>query len=250
MMRAPKRGAWLIGASRGMGLETGRILVERGWTVRLSARNRERLEAASRQIGAEAHAVDATDRNALLATAHRIFSENPPELVMLNAGDYRQMPLAEFDVALFERLNRVNYLAAVYVLDAVLPLMRDAGGGQILLNASAAGYRGLPTAGPYSAPKAAVIHLAETLAPELEAWHIRLRVINPGFVRSDLTAQNQFPMPFLIEPEDAARRIVDGIDGKGFEITFPKRFTYLLKVLRCLPYRLYLPLARRLIAKP
>ena len=105
---------------------------------------------------------------------------------------------------LFERLNRVNYLGAVYVLGAVLPLMREHGGGQILLNASAAGYRGLPRAAPYSAPKAATIHLAESLHPEALRWGIRLRVINPGFVRSRLTAKNAFRMPGLMEPEAAA----------------------------------------------
>jgi len=250
MNNASVPAAWLVGASRGMGLETGRLLIERGWKVWLSARNPQHLEAAAAQIGARALALDATNRASLSIAARRIFAESAPQLVMLNAGDYRPMPLGEFDVELFEKLNRVNYLAAVYLLDAVLPLMRASGGGQILLNASAAGYRGLPLAGPYSAPKAAVINLAETLAPELETWNIRLRLINPGFVRSALTAQNRFPMPFLIEPDVAARHIVDGIGGRSFEITFPKRFTLLLKVLRCLPYRLYLRLAKRLIAKP
>lgn len=242
--------AWLIGASRGMGLETGRLLHESGWKLWLSARNADTLQAAADQIGAKAIAVDATDRSSLTNAARRIFSDDAPQLVMLNAGDYRPMSVTEFDVELFEHLNRVNYLAAVYVLDAVLPLMRESGGGQILLNASAAGYRGLPMAGPYSAPKAAVINLAETLAPELEAWNIRLRLVNPGFVRSELTAKNPFPMPFLMEPEAAARHIVKGIGARAFEITFPKRFTYLLKVLRCLPNRLYLHMTKRLIARP
>jgi len=249
-MNRPSPGtAWLIGASRGMGLETGRYLARRGWKIWLSARNAQKLESAAAEIGAQALPVDATDRSMLRLAAGRIFEQSPPTLVMVNAGDYRPMPLEEFDVELFEHLNRVNYLATVYALDAVLPLMRAAGGGQVLLNASASGYRGLPLAAPYSAPKAAVINLAEALGPELEAWNVRLRLINPGFVRSALTSRNRFPMPFLLDPEVAARHIVDGLDRGGFEITFPKRLTYLLKVLRCLPYRLYMPLAKRLTAK-
>ena len=154
------------------------------------------------------------------------------------------MTLEAFDTDLFEHLNRVNYLGAVYVLGSVLPLMR-ARGGQVLLNASAAGFRGLPNGAPYSAPKAATIHLAEALHPEAARWGIRLRVINPGFVDSRLTAKNRFHMPGLLKPEVAAQRIFDQLDGKGFEISFPRRLIWPLKVLRCLPYRLFFWLIER-----
>jgi NAD(P)-dependent dehydrogenase (short-subunit alcohol dehydrogenase family) len=167
----------------------------------------------------------------------------------MNVGDYRPMSLAEFDAELFVALNRTNYLASVYLLEAVIPRMRAAGGGQILLNASAAGYRGLPQAAPYSAPKAAVIHMAEALAPELARVGIRLRVINPGFVRSRLTSKNPFPMPFLLEPGQAARRIARGIRRGSFEITFPRRLTWILKLLRCLPYRLYFGIVDRWVLR-
>ena len=90
-----------------------------------------------------------------------------------------------------------------------------------------------------------MIHLAEALAPELAHVGIRLRVINPGFVRSRLTRKNPFPMPFLLEPEQAARRIARGIRGNAFEITFPRRLTWTLKLLRCLPYRLYFSIVDR-----
>ena len=234
-----QRHAWLIGASSGMGLELGRLLVAAGWRVTLSARDENRLRDAAAEIGATPLRLDITNRELVDACAKRIFSASAPQLVLVNAGDYRPMPLDDFDVDLFEHLNRVNYLGAVYVLGAALPLMRAAGGGQILLNASAAGYRGLPTAAPYSAPKAATIHLAEALRPEAARRGIRLRLINPGFVDSRLTAKNDFKMPGLLSAQDAARRIYDALEEKGFEISFPRRLVWPLKLLRCLPYRLF-----------
>ena len=238
-MSNSQRHAWLIGASSGMGLELGRLLVKAGWTVTISAREPTRLQAAATEIGATPFSMDITDRDAVHAAARQVFAELAPELVMVNAGDYRPMPLEDFDVDLFEKLNLVNYLGAVYVLGSVLPMMREQGGGQILLNASAAGYRGLPKGAPYSAPKAATIHLAEALQPEAARWGIHLRVINPGFVESRLTAMNDFRMPGLLTAEAAARRIMGGLDDNGFEISFPRRLIWPLKLLRCLPYRIY-----------
>ncbi len=237
--------AWLIGASSGMGLELGRLLVAHGWKVTLSARDEHRLRGAAAEIGAAPLRLDVTDRDLVDDCARRVFSGLAPQLVLVNAGDYQPMPLDAFDVDLFEHLNRVNYLGAVYVLGAVLPLMRAAGGGQILLNASAAGYRGLPTGAPYSAPKAATIHLAEALRPEAARWGIRLRLINPGFVDSRLTAKNNFKMPGLLSARDAAWRIYQALDKRGFEISFPRRLVWPLKLLRCLPYALFFWIIRR-----
>lgn len=239
------RHAWLIGASSGMGLDVARLLSEQGWQLTLSARSAERLQEAADQVGGRALELDVTDSSAVAACAKQVFAHTHPELVMVNAGDYEPMPLDQYDVELFERLNKVNYLGPVYVLGAVLPLMKAAGGGQCLINASVSGYVGLPGAAPYSAPKAAAIHLAEALRPEAVRWKIRLRVINPGFVRSRLTEKNNFRMPALMEPGQAARRIVDEIDGNGFEISFPRRLVWPIKLLRCLPYSWFFALVNR-----
>ena len=245
---ASTRQAWLIGASHGMGRELALQLADQGWRLTLSARGEDALHEVARGCAARVLPLDATDRAAVRQAAISVFADCAPELVMLNVGDYQPMVATAFDVDLFERLNRVNYLTAVYLLDAVLPLMRD-NGGQILFNVSASAYVGLPQAGPYSAPKAALLNLAESLQPELAALGIRLRVINPGFVDSRLTRRNRFRMPFLLGADDAARRIADELGGRRFEIAFPRRLVWPLKLLRGLPYPLVFALTRRMVSK-
>ncbi|HDP88796.1 MAG TPA: SDR family NAD(P)-dependent oxidoreductase [Thioalkalivibrio sp.] len=242
------RLAWITGASAGIGRALCTQLATAGWQVAASARGEARLRTLADSVsGLGAYPLDVTDAQACEWTVAAIEdAQGPIELAVFNAGDYRPMAAADFDAALFRQLAEVNYLGVVHGLAAVLPRMRARGRGEILIMASVAGYRGLPLAAPYGATKAALISLAESLRAELDGTGVAIRVVNPGFVRTALTAQNAFRMPALMEVDDAARAIVDAIGGRGFEITFPKRFTYALKLLRMLPYALYFPLIRRM----
>lgn len=241
--------AWITGASSGIGRELALGLARAGRPVAASARGRERLQALA-ESAAPGRVLplplDVTEAAAVTEAVGRIEVElGPIELAVLNAGDYRPMRVRDFNAALFRQLIEVNYLGVVHCLDALLPRMLARGAGQILITASVAGYRGLPQAAPYGATKAALINLAESLRTELDGSGVVVRVINPGFVRSPLTDKNDFQMPALMEPEEAAQAILRELDGEHFEITFPKRFTYFLKLLRVLPYRLYFPAVRR-----
>ena len=131
-------------------------------------------------------------------------------------------------------------------LHAVLPILQRQKSGQIALCGSVAGYRGLPNAQPYGATKAAIINLAESLKLETAGSGIDVRVINPGFVRTPMTDKNSFDMPMIISPEQAARSLADQLAGSGFEIHFPKKFTWAMKILRLLPDALYFPIVRRM----
>jgi NAD(P)-dependent dehydrogenase (short-subunit alcohol dehydrogenase family) len=241
-----KQVAWLVGASSGIGQALAFQLAQAGWQVAISARRLEALQAMQAQNPAlHPYTVDVTNVPSLHEAAAAITRElGEIELCVLNAGDYTPMPLADFNIELFRKLCEINYLGAVNGLDAIMPLMLARGRGQILLTASVAGYRGLPKSAPYSASKAAVINLAESLHLELKARGVLLRVVNPGFVRSPLTDKNDFKMPFLLEPEEAAQAIMRDLPRSNFEIAFPKRFVYLLKVLRLLPYWLYFKLTK------
>ena len=241
--------AWLVGASSGIGQALAFALAEVGWKVAISARRIEPLQAMqARNPLLTPYPLDVTDVQSLHQAAAAITRElGDIELCVLNAGDYTPMPLADFDLTLFRKLCDVNYLGVVNGLDAILPLMLARGRGQILLTASIAGYRGLPKSAPYSASKAAVISLAESLHLELKAKGVLLRVVNPGFVRSPLTDKNAFKMPFLMEVEGAAQAIMRDLPRQNFEIAFPKRFAYLMKALRILPYWLYFKLTKGMV---
>ncbi len=241
---------WLVGASSGIGRCLAQQLAAAGWRVAASARSVQRLDelvAGAGQGRVRSYPLDVTDAAAVAATVARIEEEwGPVEVAILNAGDYEPMSLEQFDAALFRRLVEVNYMGAVHCLDALLPRLRRRRSGQLLLTASVSGYRGLPRGAPYSATKAALINLAEALQPELASAGVRMRVINPGFVDTPLTRKNRFAMPFLMTAEQAAARIVAKLEGSGFEIAFPRRFVWLLKLLRCLPYPVYFALVRRM----
>lgn len=256
--RSPQPGetqpgvCWITGASSGIGRSLSLALARQGWRVAVSSRDALRLEALSVECACADrlrwYPLDVTDPAAVLQSAEDIQADlGLIDLAIFNAGSYRPMPLDEFDVALFRHLFEVNYLGVVHGIAAVLPEMRARRAGQILVMGSVAGYRGLPRSAPYNATKSALINLAESLKNELQAVGIRIRVVNPGFVRTPLTAKNAFRMPALITPDEAAAAIVKELSGDGFEITFPKRFTYWLKLLRCVPYSLYFRLTRRLV---
>lgn len=243
--------AWITGGGSGIGRSLAVQLAEQGWRVVISGRNAESLAAVAADHACIHPAVlDVTDIEATNAVFAAIVAQHGvPDLVVLNAGDYKPMPAADFDLALITHLNRVNYLGVMHGMAACLPAMRARGSGQVLLVASVAGYRGLPDAAPYGATKAALINFAESLYPALKREGVLLRVVNPGFVKTTLTAQNSFAMPALMEPEDAARRIVQALNSTQFEIVFPRRFAYVLKLLRCVPYRLYFWLVSRVTGK-
>jgi NAD(P)-dependent dehydrogenase (short-subunit alcohol dehydrogenase family) len=241
--------AWVTGASSGIGEALSIGLARTGWTVAASARRRDRLAelAARSEAAGRIHSfpVDVTDEPAVRSAVATIEERlGPIEAAVFNAGDYTPMPARDLDTALCRQLMEVNYLGVVYGIGAVLPRQLERRVGRILINASVAGYRGLPGAAPYGASKAALINLAESLRAELHGSGVTIRVINPGFVRTPLTAKNDFAMPALLDPQSAADEILRAFDGDGFEITFPKRFTYLMKLMRCLPYRWYFPLLR------
>ena len=132
------------------------------------------------------------------------------------------------------------------LLDVVLNPLIAQGCGHLSLVSSVAGYRGLPNSLAYGPTKAALINLAEALHMDLGDTGVGVSVINPGFVETPLTAQNDFTMPALLKPEQAALAIMDGWRAGDFEIHFPKRFSRSLKVLGLLPDSLYFKAVKRL----
>ncbi|MCG2576981.1 SDR family NAD(P)-dependent oxidoreductase [Dechloromonas sp. XY25] len=237
------RRVWLVGASSGIGAALATELARRGARLALSARSADKLQA----LGIEEALLlpcDATNAAALADARQSLLAAwGGVDLVIYLAGDYVPMRADAFDLARAEQVIAVNFNGALRLAATVLPDLKPGGG--IAFVASVAGYRGLPKALCYGPGKAALIHFAECLHLDLEARGIGVWVINPGFVQTRLTAQNDFAMPALLTPEQAASATLDGFATGHFEIHFPKRFTRVLKLLSLLPYRWYFPLIRR-----
>lgn len=235
--------AWLIGASSGIGAATASALHAAGARVIVSARQAALLdEFVAAHPGSRALPLDVLDLPALQAAATEV---GPVDLCVYCAGYYRAMSATSFDLADARRHLEINFNGALHLLDALLPQLLTAGRGHLSLISSVAGYRGLPKALAYGPSKAALTHLAEALYLDLHPRGIGVSVIHPGFVKTPMTAQNDFHMPAEISPEQAARAILDGWADGDFEIHFPKRFTRFMKALRQLPYRLYFPLVSK-----
>lgn len=238
---------WLLGASSGIGRALALALHASGARVVVSARNAANLAAlAAAHPGMQTLPLDSSDPVAVKAAAAELLSTGPLDLVMYCAGHYKPQRATAYDLAEMLQHQKVNYLGALYVLDAVLPHFLARGAGHISLVSSVAGYSGLPKSLAYGPTKAALINLAETLYLDLRGSGIGVSLVCPGFVQTPLTAQNDFAMPGLLTPEQAAAAILQGWAKGRFEIHFPKRFTLLMKTLRLLPYRLYFWLIRRM----
>ena len=243
------RGAnvWLVGASTGIGRATAQVLHHAGARVAVSARKAGELEAFVRDHpGALALPMDALDRDAVRAAARQVLARGRLDLVVYCAGHYREQRATAFDLAEMVRHNDINYVGALNLLDAVLPALLAQGGGHLSQVSSVAGYRGLPQSLAYGPTKAALINLAETLYMDLRPQGIGVSVVNPGFVATPLTARNGFHMPALIGADRAAVQMLRGWARGRFEIHFPRRFTWVMKLLRVLPFRIAQAAIRRM----
>lgn len=241
------RVVWLVGASSGIGRATAERLHRLGARVVVSARNAAALDGFVQSCpGSLAIALDATDRDALRDAAERIVQGHGRiDLAVYCAGHYRPMRATSFDLDDALRHQQVNYVGALYLLDAVLPVLLRQRAGHISLISSVSGYRGLPKALAYGPTKAALINLAESLYFDLTDLHIGVSVVCPGYVDTPLTEQNDYTMPGLITADEAAQHIVQGWQEGRFEMHFPKRFTQWVKALSHLGNGLYFKAVRR-----
>ncbi len=219
---------WITGASTGIGAATARELARRGHTLFLTARSADRLA----ELPGEAHPGDVTDREAMHGIAQEIA---PLDVALLNAGTYVPVDPRSFEADVFRQHLDVNVMGAVHCIEAVLPAMLELRSGRIAVVASVTGFAALPRAAAYGASKAFLISMCDSLRADLAGTGVDVTTINPGYVRTPLTAQNEFEMPFLIEPEEMARAIADGLEAGRPEISFPRRMALVMKLLGALP---------------
>ncbi|MGL4488579.1 MAG: SDR family NAD(P)-dependent oxidoreductase [Rhizobiaceae bacterium] len=229
--------AWITGGSTGIGRGLALELVKRGWRVAVSARNITPFDAGQAIF---AYPCDVTNAEAMAETAAKIASDHGPiVLAVFNAGNYIPVNGNELTTDAFRKTFDVNFHGVVNGMVPVVEAMKKNGKGQIAITGSVTSYGGLPTAAAYGASKAAVNSMAQSLKFDLDRMNIRIQMVNPGFVDSELTKKNDFAMPGLMETDAAAKRMADGLETGGFEIRFPRRLAVPLRLVSFLPHRLY-----------
>lgn len=237
--------AWVTGASSGIGRQLALDLAAEGYTVAATARSADKLvemELAASGYAGKIIALpgDVTDAGAMQSIVERIETENGPiVLAVFNAGGYLPGKGNKLQVDSFKNTYDINVMGVVNGMVPVVEQMKARKKGQIAFVSSVSGYGGLPLASAYGSSKAAVINMAEALKFDFDKMNIRLQCINPGFIDTPLTAGNKFAMPALMPVDRAVKRITGGLRTGGFELTFPRRFTWCLKLINLLPYPAY-----------
>jgi len=236
------KNIWITGASSGIGKALAIKFASEGWKVAASAR-RENLLKELNQENENIHPfpLDVTNIDQCKTVFANIVEKFADiEISIFGTGIHDPKSEKKFNLDKIRKIMEVNYFGTMNSINAVYEYYNNKKSGQISIISSVAGYRGLPAAGAYCASKSALTSFAETLQFEMKRKNVRVSLVSPGFIKTPMTDQNDFPMPMIKSPEFAAEQIYIGlIKKKGFEIHFPKAFTYFLKLLRILPNSIY-----------
>lgn len=253
MSRKPVAGQriWVVGASSGIGAELAHELARRGAHVAISARRREELDAVARAdpsgpASLTVVPVDVTDRGSVDDATAAVRTElGGLDCVVHSAGYWNQFDATTWDRDDFARHVEVNLLGLNNVLGAVVPGFARSGSGHVVGIASVAGYRGLAGSEAYGATKAAQLNLLEAMRASLSRSGVRVSTVSPGFVRTPMTDTNRFTMPFLIDADEAARSIADGMESGDDDISFPLPMAVLMRAARLVPGRAWTAVTSR-----
>ena len=233
---------WITGASSGIGRALAVRFAKEGWIVAASAR-RENLLQELNQENKNIHPfpLDVTNVEQCKTVFKNIIEKfKDIEICVFGTGIHDPKSEKKFNLEKIRKIMEVNYFGTMNSINSVYDYYNNKKDGQISIISSVAGYRGLPAAGAYCASKSALTSFAESLNFEMKRKNVRVSLISPGFIKTPMTDQNDFPMPMIKSPEFAAEQIYIGlVKKKVFEIHFPKAFTFFLKFLRILPNSIY-----------
>lgn len=244
---------WITGASSGIGRALTMALSEIDCSIYISARNEEKLNEivkACTHNNVTALPGDLTNKQSNQEICDAIIDQcGKLDIAILNAGTCEYVDVEQFDSSIFERMMETNFMSMVYGIEAALPLFKESEDAQLVGMSSTAAYLGLPRSEAYGASKAAIFNLFSALRVSLHPKNISASVICPGFVKTELTAQNDFNMPALITAEKSAEYILNGITSHKQEIHFPRKFSLVLKFLSILPNSILSWLIRKSVSR-
>ena len=243
-----KKVIWITGASSGIGKAVAIKFAQNGWIVAASAR-RENLLNELKKINENIHPfpLDVTDIDKCKLVATNIINQfKNIDICLFGTGMHDPKSEKKFNLEKIREIMEVNYFGTMNSINSIYNYFSEKKNGQISIISSVAGYRGLPAAGAYCASKSALTSFAESLNFDMRMKNVRVSLVSPGFIKTPMTDQNDFPMPMIKSPEFAANEIYKGLTvKKGFEIHFPKAFTYFLKFLQILPSGIYFKLVSK-----
>ncbi len=245
---AEKKVIWITGASSGIGKALAIKFAENGWIVAASARRENLLkELQNKNQNIYPYPLDVTDIEKCKSIAKSIIDNlSGIDICVFGTGMHDPKSEKQFNLDKIRDIMEVNYFGTMNSINSIYNYFSEKKNGQISIISSVAGYRGLPAAGAYCASKAALTSFAESLNFEMKMKNVRVSLISPGFIKTPMTDQNDFPMPMIKSPEFAANEIYKGLTKKkGFEIHFPKAFTFIMKFLQILPNGLYFKLVSK-----
>lgn len=230
---------WITGASSGLGRSLALQLAGQGNRVIASARNQAELDKlAALDANIVALPCDITDEEAMQSLCSHIEEISPAlDQVILNAGNCEYLDFPDPDWSAVRRVMEVNFFGTLNCVKLALPLLRKSNSDRphvvaVVSQVTAAPF---PRAEAYGASKAAMRYFFDSLRMDLAAEDIDVTVVNPGFVDTPLTRKNDFPMPFLMQVDEAAERIVKNIEARPRRYSFPLRLSILLSLSKILP---------------
>ena len=243
-----KKVIWITGASSGIGRALAIKFANEGWVVAASARRESLLEELCKiNKNIYSFPLDVTSIEQCKSVFKSIVEKfKDVEISIFGTGIHDPKSEKEFNLEKIRKIMEVNYFGTMNSINSVYSFYNDKKNGQISIISSVAGYRGLPAAGAYCASKSALTSFAESLHFEMKRKNVRVSLVSPGFIKTPMTDQNDFPMPMIKSPEFAAEQIYTGlVKKKGFEIHFPKAFTFIMKLLSVIPSSIYFKIVEK-----
>tara|TARA_B100000965_G_scaffold342083_1_gene311135 strand:- start:893 stop:1648 length:756 start_codon:yes stop_codon:yes gene_type:complete len=239
---------WITGASSGIGKELAIKFANEGWEVAASARRKNLLEELSKKYSnIHPYPLDVTDSEECKSVFKNIIEnfENI-DICIFGTGVHDPQSEKKFNLEKIRMIMEVNFFGTMNSINSVYDYFKEKKDGHISIISSVAGYRGLPAGGAYCASKSALTNYAESLYFNLERFNVRVSVVSPGFIKTPMTDQNDFHMPMIESVEFAANEIFNGLTKKKiFEIHFPKKFTYIMKILKIMPNWIYFKILKK-----
>ena len=243
-----KKVIWITGASTGIGRALAIKFAGKGWIVAASAR-RENLLKELNQINKNIYPfpLDVTNIDQCKIVSKDILEQfKNIEICVFCTGIHDPKSERSLNLEKVKNIMEVNFFGTVNSINAIYDYFKKNKSGHISMVSSVAGYRGLPAGGAYCASKSALTTFAESLYFDMKRSNVRVSVVHPGFIKTPMTDQNDFPMPMIKSPEFAADEMFKGLTkSNAFEIHFPKQFTFIMKILKIMPNWLYLKLIKR-----